>query len=114
MTIDSGLAQMPSSFLSLAEMNVRQAREAFDGFICASRRGAALLEWRATAVQSGANDIRQMSIGFAERNVIASLNFAQRLVQAESVPQIVDLQTAFVRSQMQRLAEEVAEWDKRS
>lgn len=109
MTVDWNSTAMPGSLQVLAAKNFQQALDAFDGFISASRKGAALLDWRTTAVQSGANHIWQKSIGFAERNVIASLDFAQQLMQARSVPQIVDLQTAFVNAQMQRLAEQATE-----
>lgn len=110
MTSDSKFTEIPGSMQAVADKNIQQVRLAFDGFMSAARKNAAIIEWRAASVHSGSKDIWQKAIGFAERNITVSLDLAQRLVHANSLPEVVELQSAFAQSQMRALAEQAIEF----
>jgi len=110
MTGEKNFTEYPGSMQAVADRNIQQARLAFDGLISAARKNAAIIEWRTASVHSGTKDIWQKAIGFAERNVTASLELAQRLAQANSFPEVMELQSKFAQSQMRALAEQATEF----
>jgi phasin family protein len=44
---------------------------------------------------------------FAERNVLSAFEFAQKIVQARDIQELIRMQTEFVQSQIQVLSEQV-------
>jgi len=105
----TGNFEIPREMRAFAEQSVEQARKAFDGFMTAAQKAASSIEGQASAAQSGAKDIRQKAIGFAEKNVAMSFEFAQKLVHARDIEEVTRLQTEFVQRQMQALAEQAQE-----
>jgi phasin family protein len=67
------------------------------------------LEGRAQAARSGVLDVGGRAMSFAERNMTASFEFAQKLVQAKDVEEVVRLQTEYVKAQIQTLNEQTKE-----
>jgi len=104
-----GKFEIPGEVRNFAEQSIDQARRAFDGFMTASQKAASALEGQAAAAQSGAKDLRQRAMTFAERNVASSFEFAQKLLHAGSPEEVMRLQTEFVKAQMQTLAEQAQE-----
>jgi len=105
----TGTFEVPREMRTLAEQSVEQARKAFESFMTAAQNAASTLEGRTSAVQTSAKDIRQKAITFAEKNVAASFEFAQKLVHAKDIEEVTRLQTEFVQHQMQTLAEQAQE-----
>lgn len=97
---------VPSDMRALAEQSVDQAKSAFNAFINAAHQAVSQFEGQAMAAQAGARDINDKAIGYAERNVAAAFDFAQKLVRADNVQDVVRLQTEFVQAQMQALNEQ--------
>jgi len=93
----------------LAEQSVDQARQAFDTFMAAAQRAASTIEGQTTAVQTSAKDIRQKAMNFAERNMAASFEFAEKLVHAKDIEEMTRLQAEFVRHQMETFTEQAKE-----
>ena len=92
-----GLEQeIPSQIRDFAEKGVEQAREAFVGFMAAARKATSITE----TFSSGAKDAMTKATSFAEDNVKAALDLAQKLVRAKDVQEILALQTAFAKSQV--------------
>jgi phasin len=98
--------EVPAEMRKFAEQSVEQARQAFDRFISAAHEAVTDLEGRAQAARSGALDVGGRAMSFAERNMAASFEFAQKLVQAKDVEEVVRLQTDYVRAQIQALNEQ--------
>jgi hypothetical protein len=48
-------------------------------------------------------------MAYAEKNVQASLDYAQSLVHAKDLPEVMRLHSEFVQSQMRTLAEQASE-----
>jgi phasin len=101
-----GNFEIPNEVRNVAEQSVEQARKAFDNFMNATQRATAALEGQAAAAQSGARDVREKAVRFAEQNVANSFDFAQRLLQARDVEEFMRLQTEFVQTQMKTLTEQ--------
>lgn len=94
---------------NLAEQSVAQAKKAFDGFIAAAQQTLTTFEGQAAAAQAGAKDVAKKSMTFAERNVANSFDFAQKIVRAKDVQEVMRLQTEFVKAQMEALSEQARE-----
>jgi phasin len=94
---------------NLAEQSVAQAKKAFDGFIAAAQQTLTTFEGQATAAQAGAKDVAKKAMTFAERNVANSFDFAQKIVRAKDVQEVMRLQAEFVKAQMEALSEQARE-----
>ena len=94
---------VPTQMRQFAEQSVEQAKKAVDGFLTAAQKTAAALETQANTAQSGAKDVRQKVMSFAEQNIANSFEYAQKLVRAKDVQEVVALQQEFLKSQMQAM-----------
>lgn len=101
--------KIPNEVRNFAEQSVEQARKAFDTFVAASLKAAGTVEGQASAAQEGAKDVRHKAIAFAERNVATSFDFAQRLVRARDVDEVMRVQAEFIQSQLVALTEQAQE-----
>ncbi len=100
---------IPNELRAFAEQSVEQARKAFDGFIEAANQAMGQVQGRAEAARSGASEIAHKSMTYAEQNVAASFDFAQKLMQAKDPAEVMTLQSAFLSRQMQALSSQVQE-----
>jgi phasin len=105
---------VPPEMRALAEQSVEQARKAFDGFVSVAERAASEFEQRAKATRAGAQDVAQKAMSFAEQNVASSFDLAQKLVAAKDISDVVKLHADYVRQQMEVLAEQARELNRRA
>ena len=98
--------EIPSEMRNLAEQSVEQARKAFDGYMTAAQQAVEALEGQATVAQAGTKNVGKKAMTFAEQNVATSFEFAQKLVRAKDVQEVLRLQGEFVQAQMQALSEQ--------
>lgn len=101
--------EVPTQMRQFAEQSVEQAKKAVDGFLTAAQKAAVTVKSQAATAQSGAKDVSQKVMGFAEQNIASSFDFAQRLVRAKDIQEIMALQTEFMKSQMQAMTEQAKE-----
>ncbi len=101
--------EVPADMKAFAERSVEQAKQAFDGFISAAYQAVNAFEGQAETARKGAKQVTEKAMGFAEKNVANSFEFAQQLVRAKDVQEVLKLQAEFVRGQMQVLSEQVRE-----
>jgi phasin len=94
---------VPTQMRQFAEQSVEQAKKAVDGFLTAAHKTAVTLENQASTAQSGAKDVGQKVMGFAEQNINNSFEFAQKLVRAKDIQEVMALQQEFLKSQMQAM-----------
>jgi phasin len=94
---------------SMAEAGFEQARRTFEKFLTSAHETAGTLEERGASVRAGAKDIGAKVMGYAEKNVQASLDYAQSLVHAKDLPEVMRLHSEFVQAQMRALAEQASE-----
>ena len=94
---------VPTQMRQFAEQSVEQAKKAVDGFLTAAHKTAVTLETQANTAQAGAKDVREKVMGFAEQNVNSSFEFAQKLVRAKDIQEVMALQQEFLKQQMQAM-----------
>ena len=101
--------EIPKDIRSMAEASFDQARKAFEKFVATAQATAGSIEERGTTVRAGAKDIGAKAISYAEKNVQASLDYAQSLLQAKDLTEIMKLHSEYVQAQMRSLAEQASE-----
>ena len=97
---------VPPEMRKFAEQSVTQAKKAFDDLMTATQRAVSTFEGHASAAQTSAVELQRKVVGYSERNVSASLEFAQNLLRAKSPEDVMKLHADYVKSQMQTLAEQ--------
>ena len=104
-----GRFEIPQEMRAMAEASFEQARQSFEKFVASAQAVADSLEERNATVRAGARDVGQKAVVNAERNVRASLDYAQSLLQARDLTEVIRLQGEYVQTQMRSLAEQAAE-----
>ena len=94
---------VPTQMRQFAEQSVEQAKKAVDGFLTAAQKTASTLETQANTAQAGVKDVREKVMGFAEENINNSFDFAQKLVRAKDIQEVMRLQQEFLAQQMQAM-----------
>ena len=93
----------------MAEAGVQEARKTFEKFLTGAEAAADSMEQRGATVRAGAKDIGAKAIAFAEKNVHSSLDYAQSLLHAKDLTEVMRLHSEFVQTQMRALAEQATE-----
>jgi phasin len=102
--------EVPKELRSMAEAGFDQARKAFETMLSSAQQTAHVIEGKGASVREGAKDIAAKAVSYAERNVTASLDYAQQLVHAKDVSEVMRVHTEYVQSQMKALAEQASEF----
>jgi phasin len=100
---------IPNEMRAFAEQSVAQARKAFDGFIEAANKAVGQLQGQAKTAQSSATEFAHKSMTYAEQNVAATFEFAQKLMRAKDAAEVMALQSEYVSRQMQALSTQAQE-----
>jgi phasin len=101
--------EIPEQMRSMADASFDQARKAFEKFVAGAQATAGTIEERGATVRAGARDIGAKAISYAEKNVQASLDYAQALLHAKDLAEVMRLHSEYVRAQMRALAEQASE-----
>ena len=100
---------VPPEMRAFAEKSVEQARQAFDGFISAAHHAVNAFEGQAQTARKGAKDVTEKAITFAEQNVASWFEFAQQLLRAKDIQDVMKLQADYIKRQMQAFSEQAKE-----
>lgn len=92
-----------------ADKSVDQARKAFDDFMAATQKAMTNVDDSATAMQSGASDMNRKALEYAEEHMNAAFEFAQKMVRASDINEMMQLQGSYLRKQMESLGEQARE-----
>ena len=106
---EEGRFEIPKEMRSMAEASFDQARKAFEKFLASAQSTAGTIEERGETVRAGAKDIGAKAISYAEKNVQASLDYAQSLLHAKDLTEVMKLHSEYVQAQMRSLAEQASE-----
>jgi phasin len=101
--------EIPKEMRSMAEASFEQARKTFEKFLANAQAAAGSIEERGDTVRASAKDINAKAIAYAEKNVQASLDYAQSLLQAKDLTEVMRLHSDYVQAQMRSLAEQASE-----
>ncbi len=101
--------EIPKDMRAMAEASFDQARKTFEKFVASAQAATGTLEERNAAAAAGAKDLGSKAIAYAEKNVQASLDYAQSLLKAKDVTEVMRLHSEYVQGQMRALAEQASE-----
>jgi len=102
--------QIPSEVRDFAEKSVEQARKAFEGFSGAAQKAISSVDASAVPFSEGAKDLSIKALSYAEANVKASFDLAQKLVQAKDAQEVLQLQAEFLKTQFDSFQEQAKEF----
>jgi len=105
----TGKFEIPSDVRGMAQASFDQARKAFEGLLSAAQRTASSFEDQGAAARAGAKDVASKAIGFAEANVRSSLDYAEKLLKAKDMAEVMRLHSEYVQGQMRTLADQAGE-----
>jgi phasin len=105
---------IPADMLALAEKSVEQAKQAFDVFTSAAQHAVSTAETQAATAQAGAKQVGELAMGFAERNIASSFEFAQKLLQAKEPKDMMAMHAEYVNTQIAALTDQAKELAKRA
>jgi phasin len=106
--------EIPAEMRAFAEKSVEQAKQAFNSFISAAQHAVNTAENQAASARSGAKEVGEMAIGFTQRNVASSFEFAAKLVRAKDAQELAALHSDYVKTQIAALTEQAKELTKRA
>ena len=98
--------EIPPEMRAFAERSFEQAKFAFDKFMDAAQSTMSTFESQTNVAQVGAREVTEKIREFAEQNVAAVFDHAQKLVQAKDAQALLTLHGEFIQSQMQVLGEQ--------
>jgi phasin len=101
--------EIPQDLRTMAEASFGQARKAFETFVNATQQAASAIEGQNATMRANAKDISAKAIGFAEKNVQASLDYTQQLLATKDLGEIMRLHSEYVQAQMRALTEQASE-----
>lgn len=98
--------QIPAEMRDFAERSVVQARKAFEGFMGAIHQTTQGME---SAAAPGVKDVGGKAVAFAERNVSAAFDLAEKLVHAKDAQEVLALQAEYLKQQMEAVQQQALE-----
>ena len=101
--------EIPNEMRDFAEKSVEQARKAFDGFMEAAQKTSTSLETQTATAHENVRVVGGAAVSYAEANMAASFAFAQKLVRARTLEEMVALQAEFAKAQIETLTKQVSE-----
>ncbi|WP_414471927.1 phasin [Microvirga sp. M2] len=102
--------EIPAEMRDLAEKSVEQARKAIDGFMNAAQKTVDTFEGSANTVQASAKDATRKTFTYAEQNLSAAFDLAQRMVRAKDMQEAMQIQAEFVRTQFEAMQSQMKEF----
>ena len=101
--------EIPKDMRAMAEASFEQARKTFEKFMAGAHATAGSLEERGATVRSSAKEVSAKAVSYAEKNVQTSLDYAQSLLKAKDLTEVMRLHSEYVTGQMRSLAEQASE-----
>jgi hypothetical protein len=110
MVMSTSAYEVPKEMREFAERSVAQARKAFEGFMGAVQKSTTAIEAPAgNPALTGAKDMSAKAVSFAESNVNAAFDLAEKLVHAKDIQEVMALQTDFLKAQMANIQAQAKE-----
>lgn len=101
--------EVPTEMRDFAEKSVDQARKAFDGFLGAAHKAVDTFHGSSNTMQSSASDATRKTLSYAEQNISAAFDHAQKLVRVADVQEAMKLQADFARTQFAAMQTQLKE-----
>ncbi len=102
-------SEIPSSVRDLAQKSVEQARGAVGTLLDAARKASETIQTTTKTGDTPAGEAVSRGFGYAQQNISAIFDFAQKLVKAPGLKEAAELQADFVREQAEVMSQQVEE-----
>lgn len=106
---DQGPFEIPQNMRELAEQSLEQAKTAYNQFMESSRNAQEVLEQSSDTMTSSAKEVQQKAIEYAESNMQAGFDLANKLVLAKDMMEALQIQSTYTRQQMESYTRQVQE-----
>lgn len=100
---------VPAEMRDFANRSVHQARNAFEGFMGAIKKSAGAFETATSSASSNVAGVTSKAVSFAETNVTAALDLAEKLVHAKDIQEVMALQTEYLKAQFAAIQDQTRE-----
>lgn len=101
--------EIPTEMREFAERSVEQARKAFDGFVDAAHKAVDSAHGSAESARVNAQDVTRKAMSYAESNIAAAFDLAQKLVKSKDLSEVMQHQSEFLTSQIATLQAQLKE-----
>ncbi len=102
-------AELPDSIRGIMKSSIEQARKAFDSFVSTSENMLHGLDTSSNPVADSLKTLNEKVTSFTRQNAEANFNLAIRLADARQLSDIVELQNAYMREQMESYSRQLEE-----
>ncbi len=102
-------AELPDSIRSIMKSSIEQARKAFDSFVSSSENMLHGIDTSSNPVADSLKNLNEKVAAFTKQNAEANFNLAMRLADARQLSDIVELQNAHMREQMETFSRQLEE-----
>ncbi|MGO9545842.1 MAG: phasin family protein [Rhodomicrobium sp.] len=102
-------AELPDSIRSVMKSSIEQARKAFDTFVASSEKMIHGMDTSSNPVADSLKHLNEKIASFTRQNAEANFNLAAKLADARQLSDIVELQNAHVRDQMETFSRQLEE-----
>ena len=102
-------AELPDSIRSIMKSSIEQARKAFDTFVASSEKMIHGMDTSSSPAAESLKVLNEKIAAFTRQNAEANFNLALRLTDAKQISEIVEIQNAHVREQMDNFGKQLEE-----
>src|SRR5271165_2584777 len=102
-------AELPESLRTIVKSSIEQTRKAFDTFVASSEKVLHGIDTSSNPVADNLKHLNEKITSFTRQNAEANFNLALRLADARQLSEIVELQNAHVREQMESFSRQLEE-----
>ncbi len=101
--------EVPVDLRDFAQKSVEQARKAFEGFVSVAQKTADAVDSAGANMRANVKSVSSQALGYAEENVNAAFDFAQKLVQAKDPQEAFTLQSEYLKTQLAKMQTQAKE-----
>jgi len=102
-------AELPDSIRNIMKSSIEQARKAFDTFVASSEKMINSVDTSSMPAADGLKQLNEKITAFTRQNAESNFNLAMQLTDARHLSEIVELQNAHLRNQMETFSRQLEE-----
>ena len=102
-------AELPDSIRNIMKSSIEQARKAFDTFVASSEKMLQSVDTSSMPAAEGLKQLNEKIAAFTRQNAESNFNLALQLTDAKQLSDIVELQNAHLRAQMETFSRQLEE-----
>ncbi|MFZ1107177.1 MAG: phasin family protein [Rhodomicrobium sp.] len=109
MTDTPNFAELPDTIRTIVKSSIEQARNAFETFASSSEKLIQSVDTTAVPAAEGVKQLNEKIAAFTRENAESNFNLALRLTEARQLSDIVEIQNAHLRNQLETFSRQFEE-----